>query len=373
MTLTNLLINTPLRETAGSRTQQRFDYQAQWALTLLFLNHSEMDDYAIVLEFHDDLLLLDNSYSPEEVTFFQVKTKGQGHWTMADLFRRSKSKKDSTKELPSAIGKLLLNIDVFSEFTNASYFVSNVPCNFLDANQDDQKFIDCEAKKSSQFRAKVLAEIPATPEDHIDRLRFLTSNLSLKDGKTHLKGKLINFLDEQSVSASSSSLSALLVSILEECRSRSACTDTVSDLAALVQNKAITKSDVDTWLNAVRAQRTIPSWTEVQSHFSTAPMKSALFKNEWEKYCLEALDQGNEAVNQIRRLIRSKIIPNVDDSASAKELLDYGLSVLVASTEKIMPGMSPERLSVMIIYEVYSNEPTSELQTPHSKPAEEKS
>jgi hypothetical protein len=160
MSLANLLITTPLRETAGSIAQQRFNYQAQWALTLIFDRHAAMQDYAIVLEFHDDVVLLDSPTSPSAVSFFQVKTKKNGQWTLAQLFRRSPSKSGSTEPLPSTVGKLVSNIHAFSGYTQSSNFVSNVPCSFLDQNMDDQKFIDCGGKKADDFSNKVKTEVP---------------------------------------------------------------------------------------------------------------------------------------------------------------------------------------------------------------------
>src|SRR5882757_9382319 len=91
-----------------------------------------MGEYAIAFEFHDDIVRLDSSSSPTQARFYQVKTKVKGHWTLTELYARKKAK-DKTSLLPSYMGKMFDNYQLFPAEAERLSFVSNVPCEFMDA------------------------------------------------------------------------------------------------------------------------------------------------------------------------------------------------------------------------------------------------
>lgn len=101
MGLATDLVSTPLREKGA--TGGRYDFQTMWGLALLFQQHGTSDDYAIVFEFHDDVVLLDSANNPCSVRFYQVKSKAtNGGWTLTSLLKREKVKTDDgVKEKPS--------------------------------------------------------------------------------------------------------------------------------------------------------------------------------------------------------------------------------------------------------------------------------
>jgi hypothetical protein len=85
------------REAAGSRNSNRTDYQKDWALCHLLELHDTGQNYALVVERHDDVVVLDCPVDPERVDFYQLKTKDDGDWRLAKLLHVEKSKADPEK------------------------------------------------------------------------------------------------------------------------------------------------------------------------------------------------------------------------------------------------------------------------------------
>jgi hypothetical protein len=122
LTLRDLLITVQTRDVSGPRALNRFDYQKDWTLCLLMQLHDTHGDYMLILDYHDDVVLLDSSTAPSRATFFQVKTNPGGNWTLKQLTRQKKGKKGP---LPSHLGKLWSHQVSFGSITCSCFFVTN--------------------------------------------------------------------------------------------------------------------------------------------------------------------------------------------------------------------------------------------------------
>lgn len=71
------LVNIPQRETSGSQTSNRYNYQYHWSLLKLLEITQSFNDFLIIFEFCEDTIVLDSSIKPENIDFYQVKTKKQ--------------------------------------------------------------------------------------------------------------------------------------------------------------------------------------------------------------------------------------------------------------------------------------------------------
>ena len=83
------------RETSGSRSANRFNYQDDWALCKLLEIHNSDDDYVLVLDFHDDIVVLDSASNPKVAIFYQVKPNKQDSGAGQTLSLARKEKKES--------------------------------------------------------------------------------------------------------------------------------------------------------------------------------------------------------------------------------------------------------------------------------------
>jgi hypothetical protein len=55
-------------------------YQHTWALCHLLGLHSSTTDYVLLMEYHDDVVVLDSSRAPRAADLFQIKTLSDKSW-----------------------------------------------------------------------------------------------------------------------------------------------------------------------------------------------------------------------------------------------------------------------------------------------------
>lgn len=123
MSLIDLIITKEPRDRGGSRASNRLDLQKSWALCQLIELHRNGKDYLLVLELHDDVLVLDSSSDPKFIDFYQIKSKEDGkHWTLAAL---TTPRKGAKGPLSSHLGRLYSNLVTFKDHTRTLNFVSN--------------------------------------------------------------------------------------------------------------------------------------------------------------------------------------------------------------------------------------------------------
>ena len=118
------LLQIPLREDAGSRSANRFDFQKDWTICKIIELHRNQQDYLVLCDYHEDIAILDSETAPNNVKFIQVKTRRGRTWTTNSLHKRKKSS-DSNKLLSSILGNLFLLRTQLPENSVELYFVSN--------------------------------------------------------------------------------------------------------------------------------------------------------------------------------------------------------------------------------------------------------
>ena len=199
MSLGDALVETRPRETSGSRSANRFDFQKSWALCRLLELHKSGEDYLIIFDYHDDVLVLDSSSNPTQIDFYQIKTKQGGHWTQQDLIRRVRGARGP---LPSILGKMLGNKLNFPDYTRSLNLVSTRGFKLSVTGRASSIVEDVCLKelKSSELKA-ILAALRAEHSltcdpDCAGCTRLSVTSLSLGDHDTHAMGVLGRFLHE---------------------------------------------------------------------------------------------------------------------------------------------------------------------------------
>ncbi len=370
MSFAEKLVQTPRREKSGETGYERYDYQASWGLALIFESHSELDDYAIAFEFHDDIVRLNSSSVPTHARFYQVKTKLSGHWTLTDLGKRKKSK-DGIAFLPSFIGKMYDNYSLFPDETERLSFVSNLPCQFIDASATVYCFANCAPQDFAKFLKKLKVEYPAATESTAQLMHFVRANLSLHDASAHLKGLMQEFVTSQ-VGTISYSPDTLYKAIIEECRTKSKYTGSIDTFTDLIKHKAVTKSQVNGWLSQIQLSHSAPEWSSFSSELTYGAMEKSALAKQWQLYRTLALGAGNEAINRVRTKIRSELGKLAGSPLALGPLTDDVFSKVWNFAETTISGITASRVKVMIIYEVVTYEAPGKVQKADQKPSDQK-
>lgn len=104
----NKLNKIKQRETSGSDTFKNYDYQYHWAIYTLLENSRKNDDIAVLVEFHEDVVLVENiSSENNQLNFFQIKANDK-HLTLSDIIKRENGNKSILDKL--TLGKEYLEI-----------------------------------------------------------------------------------------------------------------------------------------------------------------------------------------------------------------------------------------------------------------------
>ena len=254
--LKTLFVQKSPRETSGSRSANRFDYQDDWALCKLLEIHISDDDYVLVLDFHDDIVVLDSASNPQAALFYQVKTKQTGFWSRANLLARKKGKEG---KLPSILGKLLSNYLLFSECTSGLSFISNAYSNFemppdKDAKKKNSKglqkvlFNQITASEQTKIKDALSIEHPGQAIDTgLSSFVYECSELSLHGHTDHALGVLTNFLDK--LPDGNTSVAAAFYRTIKGELSRRATSERIpQDFDELCKLKAIDKATMNEML-----------------------------------------------------------------------------------------------------------------------------
>ncbi|MBK9260346.1 MAG: DUF4297 domain-containing protein [Polyangiaceae bacterium] len=195
-TLTGLLqrLLGPPREIDGSRATNRLSFQVHWGLWKTLTLHQTPRDYAVLFDFHDDIVVFEPADAPQRAEFYQVKTRTDPHWTLGTLL-------EADGPSGSVFGKLCLHIVKFRGYVHLVALVSNktfglklttgVPSDHL--NEVSFADIDTETFDKLMDRAhKDVASIGETiePQEAKDVVRFIVTALPLEDQETFLLGEV---------------------------------------------------------------------------------------------------------------------------------------------------------------------------------------
>jgi hypothetical protein len=202
MELKQQLVSSKPRETSGSRASQGFSYQRVWALCLVLDLHTSRDDYAVLFDYFDDVVVLDSATEPKTIEFYQIKKRRDGSANLAYLTRRVKKKGETGSMSLSVIGKMVSNYLKFPAHTSSLNHVTNVRYDMkmadgkscLDKVKICLNELDVEAVH--QIKLQIMKEHHLTTPPEIESITFfIVSSLSPDDSETHARGKLSDFLE----------------------------------------------------------------------------------------------------------------------------------------------------------------------------------
>lgn len=371
MSLAKKLESTPHREVAGSDAYAAFEYQLMFGVELLFENFDKLDDYAVLFEFHDDLVLLTGATTPTEIQFFQLKHTTRGNWTLARL-RHNPKKAGSSQKVQSILQKLHGNVEAFGNHSKNAQVVSNAYCTDF-GQAKNSSFGTLDDDKKARLLSHIQSFYPNADDSCLSILGFRRTELEKTTCHELVKGRVHSFLQEK-IGGDAFQLEACTNAIVTQCRlrNRTLATDVTGRADEIVAHKGISKADIETWLSEIALGRNAPDWNVVQPHIGVSWGFSELnsIRLEYDSYKVEALDNGNDAQNALVWLIRKTL----EDEEVTEPLSEYinslilknGLNSLANET-----GYSFNKLKAMVIYEIYKVQQTGAIQEVNPQPEDE--
>lgn len=314
---------SPPRDKGGSVASSRLDYQKDWSLCRLLESHESGEDYVFIFEHDDDLMILLAKDGKEQISFYQVKTKELGDWTLTDVLKRNKSKTGASL---SILGRLYANKIKYAESVGSLNLISNarykVPLSSGKTSEKKKDFCvsECATEEIKKIVSKLTEEhsLSVAPDTGIIFLKV--TDLSLSDSKIHTTGKITDFLSRV-IPDSGSNAKVAYQSLFEEIRRRCNYADECKTIDDLKKHKSITKKDFLQMLDVISrpssAKRLDEIWPITQQRLNQEGMDPKTIvdiKIQWMRFGISSVDYSDEIHNNflqtVTELVRSSLSIN---------------------------------------------------------------
>ncbi|CAG9268286.1 conserved hypothetical protein [Paraburkholderia unamae] len=184
------------KERGGRHGGKGHEFQRYWALCYILQLDLEKEDWVVLLEFIEDVAVLDSESTPSRLDLFQLKKKegASTKWTQAALGKKPKDGK-------SILAKLFESRNVVRDNTRSIAFVSNAPVDLELASNDSSvekiEFSGSELSPALQsaLQTTIAAELGCSEKlvDFAD-LTFVRSPLAMDDLENHAIGRVSKYL-----------------------------------------------------------------------------------------------------------------------------------------------------------------------------------
>jgi len=307
--LLDKFVKHPVRERGGSRASNRLTYQTNWAFCLLLDLYTQSNDFMLVLDYHDDVVVYDSSNGKESLKFFQVKTKSGKPWKLKELLTRSK------KTTHSIWGKLYAHKINFGEQVDSLNFICDGGVKVQ--KQGSKKEEVHELCRLSDFCWDGIKQVAiALQKEHnldysplIDIETVLRKDcLSISENGTHAKGRFLEFLDNNSIPTTE--VSATFRALTQELQKRSNCESVFSDTDELKKKKGFSRAEFTDLLEKMRKAGNTDAWKSFESQFTSEGMdflKLRLWSKAWSTYLVESMDYSNTSLLKAANIVKRNV------------------------------------------------------------------
>lgn len=364
MDLAEKLISIPPRETDGGRSSNRYSYQQVWAFNFMLKMMSASEDFVLIMELHDDVLVLDSSISPTCIDFYQIKTdtKPSGYMTAATITRKLKKIKKSI------VQKLISNYSKFRSETRSLHLVSNKSFD-LGNLRNGASSISRSSIILSELDAVVMQKIKKSMccecscggclyaggchDACLPLLYFDVSELDIVNYEKSALGEFVKYLINISVDGRVNDAESIFNAILSEIKRINNCETIPSSKIELLQRKSITRANFNNYIQKLKDSISAEDmWNDVQQyllHDGFSSIEVSKIAHHWKKLRLDSMDTDNLLLVEIREDIKALVATTT--ASNAKE---YTEKVLPALTSRSYYSTYPKEYYIaMVARELY--------------------
>lgn len=242
MAFLDVLNDSLTKERGGRHGGKGHEFQRYWALCHLLQLDLEKDDYLLMLEFIEDVAVMNSEITPDQIELFQLKKKERGanKWTKANLAKPPKDGK-------SILAKLHDSKSIAKDETVAISFVSNAPVDLKLVSGEDP--IGLSEFSASQIDSALLSDLKYSVakecgcdvgEIDFDNLKFIRSPLAMDDLENHATGRVSTFLANKFPDHSPRA-DVLCKAIYSEIKVKATSTEEAANFEDLKRIRGITK------------------------------------------------------------------------------------------------------------------------------------
>ena len=308
--MTDNVLAEPQRDNAGASTFGKYTFQYHWALCKIIEKHSNKQEYALLVEYHEDVVISD-SLDPKHAKFdfYQVKNQ-QKVFTAASLTKRVKSKPDQPAK-NSVLGKLLSSCSN-KQYEDRVSTIGLVSSNGFslpttnNLNLDIIKTGDLKEDTVAELTASIKAElgIQVLPE----HLQFIIPEIQLQNQENFILGEFAKLIDTLLPGAQTNVVS-IYRAIADDMGRKIRLEFDYNDWERLIEKKSLTSEEVS---QTITIHTSHPSVNQIKEDFNEVSKVFSLrhrqIRNLRDKLSLLALKRvgfisslDNHLLNQFKR------------------------------------------------------------------------
>lgn len=234
----------------GQKTFRLYEFQIYFGISLLLEKEKNKEPYCLLMDYYDDIVIMDNKDNPQVITFYQVKTNEKEEISLSSIV----SKK--------YLEKMCYNLNAFSKDNAKVVFATNSVIPFNMKNKKScihvENFQDFDFKsltpicisnilKDNEKKVEAIKKIQQVVNCNFnpDDVFLLTTDFTIDGFEDNIKGKLIDYLTENNSCFDIASINSLLQEVhnrlndLQNCR----FVPLVVDYDSVIKNKAFTNEN----------------------------------------------------------------------------------------------------------------------------------
>ncbi|MBO7466958.1 MAG: DUF4297 domain-containing protein [Bacteroidaceae bacterium] len=335
MSCIELLAKTRPIENAGSRSSNRFDYQINWGLQKLLRLEENDEDYIMILDYHDDIVICSSDKQSDFIDFYQVKTKKAGQWNLSALNGSANYLGDGDSEHKedglSILSKLLKHTKTFSNSRNLFFVTNSSLSKRVFSRSDDYVQFNQLTDSARTFIKKIInKELGDIEDSAFEKLVFIQNQMSIGSFKETLLGTLSQFLKNKFNLVTD--VNAVYDTLISELRKRNDYENEIKSPEDLVKHKSITHKEFSGYLNNLTIQKefeelkkSILDEIDVDVRFAEKHKITESLNTIFQ----DSLNYENDELWNLRSEIRNKMSVT-DISDDLKGLWDYANKIFVA-------------------------------------------
>ena len=244
------LIDSPPDDNSGSSSSNRYAYQKSWALYKMLELEQLGRDYMIVMDYHEDIVIIDTSIDGNNIDFYQIKTRKGNYWRLSELLQKGKDAKGAITS--SILGKLLKHSIDFTKardyyFVTDSFFTPGTFVKGKDFNDAKIPFSKFTTDNQTNTQKKIKEELKDIKDEvwkhfYISQLQLNTDNY-----EDTIVGLIQKFIDRKLPKAEISS-STLYSSLYGEIERIQDFEGYIDNEQVLTERKSFKHSDFKTYI-----------------------------------------------------------------------------------------------------------------------------
>ncbi|MDO8651671.1 MAG: DUF4297 domain-containing protein [Undibacterium sp.] len=306
------------KERGGRHGGKGHEFQRYWALCHLLKLDLEQNDYILMVEFIEDVAVLNTATAPTELDLFQIKKKEGAvgaKWTKTTLVK-------PPKEGKSILAKLYESKRISPDAKASIAFVSNAPVDLTlhdgSASTERERFCadELEVTLKGSLQKSIADELKCDVQDiEFGALKFIRSPLAMDDLETHAIGRVSSYLGVK-FPTHGARADVFCKALYGEIKIRATSTQDAASFAELCEIRGIAKSQFDLMLATTLARK--PDGEIINTAISSLTQENVPFvernkvKEASRRYLIDKAGKGGAILASLEQAIEHHFsnIPN---------------------------------------------------------------